>query len=197
MSKFFKSTWFKCISFLLVLAVILGGLLAVLNDVLYVDDAERTQRAIKKIYGAEITDYGTTLDTSVKIENSEEYQKPIEIKEEETSIGKINKIYTIGSDTLFQVTGFNGYKGGTITLWVQVITNDNGSKVIDKIVVESYDKQTLMSKFDGGYAEKFYIDVETISGDEFFNPNTGATYSAKAYNNAVKCVSEYFKGVND
>ncbi len=202
MSKLFNSIWFKCISFLLALVIVLGGTLAILNDVLYVEDAERTARAIKKIYGTEITDYGTTLDTSLKMENSDEYQKPIEIKEyvspeeqvaEQKSIGQINKIYTIGTDTLLQATGFNGYKGGTITLWVKVVTSETGSKVIEKIVVESYDKQTLMSKFDASYAEKFYVDVQTV-GEDFTVPNSGATYSATAYNNAVKCVIEYFKG---
>ena len=41
----------KCTAFLLILAVLLGGILAVLNDVLYVSSEERTARAIKKIYG--------------------------------------------------------------------------------------------------------------------------------------------------
>ncbi len=193
MSKFFSSTWFKCISFLLALTVVLGGTLAILNEVLYVPDSERTARAIKKIYGREITDYGTVLDTSLKIENSEEYQKPIEIKQEEQAIGQINKIYNIEQDVLFQVVGFNGYKGGTITLWVKVVENENANKVIDKIVVQSYNKQTLMSKFDSGYAQGFYSPIKELS----YVPNSGATYSANAYNNAVKCVSEYFKGVND
>ncbi len=195
---FFKSVLFRCVSVLVVLTVVLGGTLAILNDVLYVSDSERTARAIKKIYGTEISDYGTTLDTSLKIENSEEYQKPIEIKEnpqDDSAIGQINKIYTIDQDILFQVTGFQGYKGGSITLWIKVITNESGSKVIDKIVLENYDKQTLMSKFDGKYYEEFYQDVQVIGNDEFFNPNTGATYSAQAMNNAVKCVSEYFKEV--
>jgi hypothetical protein len=57
MSKFFKNTWVKCISVLLILSIVLGGTLAILNDVLYVSPEERTGRAIKKIYGEDFVDY--------------------------------------------------------------------------------------------------------------------------------------------
>ncbi len=180
MSKFFKSTWFKCITFLLVLTVVLGGILAVLNDLLYVPDSERTARAVTKMYGEEV-------DFTVVTEEVITYD----------GLGTVNKVYAVGEkDTLIQTTGANGYKGGTITIWVKVTTNDNGVKVIDKIVLESYDKQTLMSKFDGNYIENFYQEVENIDS-EYINPSTGATYSATAYTNAVKCVNKYFtEGAN-
>ncbi len=179
MKNIFNNIWFKCISVLLALAVVLGGTLAILNDVLYVSPEERTSRAVKKIYGEEVS-YAVVTEEAIVYD-----------------FGSINKIYSVGeSDMLFQTTGAQGYKGGTITLWIKVITNENGGKVIDKIVVEGYDKQTLMSKFDGSYSEKFYDSVESVGSEEFFAPNTGATYSAKAYNNAVKCVSEYFKEAN-
>ena len=55
MAKFVKSTWFKCITVLLVISVISGGLLAALNDLLFVASEERTARAVAKIYGEEIT----------------------------------------------------------------------------------------------------------------------------------------------
>ena len=85
MSKFFKSDWFKCITVLLVLAVILGGTLAFLNDLLYVSPEERTARAIKKIYGVEVTlkDEDILLD----VDNGD--------KEESNDYGSIQKIYKI------------------------------------------------------------------------------------------------------
>ena len=52
--QFFKSQAFKCIIVLLVIALISGGLLAILNDVLYVSEEERTMRAIEKVYGKEM-----------------------------------------------------------------------------------------------------------------------------------------------
>ncbi len=185
MKKFFKNDWFRCISVLLVLAVLLSGILAILNDVLYVSPEDRTKRAIKKIYG-EDKKYSVVLDE----ENgySCEY-------------GSINKIYKVGDDTLFQSVGNNGYKNGTITLWVKVVEKD-GNKVIDKVVLDGYEKQTLMSKFSGSYYNGFMVDItDAVNSGEFFspkadknglkNPMSGATKSANAACNAINTVISY------
>lgn len=201
MRKFLKSDWFKCISVLLVLSVVLGGLLALLSDVLYVSPLERTSRAIKKIYGEE-KEYSVVLDV-----DGETPSDPIEY-----SFGRINKIFEIGDtstdnyDILFQTTGYQGYKNGTITVWVKVVFA-NGIYSIDKVVLESYEKQTLMSKLDGTYYGNFKLtDVTSAykNGEEFTtdsnsvnsNPISGATYSATAGNNAVNCVITYLGGQN-
>ena len=188
MAKIFKTTWFKCITVLVVLAVTLGGLLAILNDVLYVSTEERTARAIKKIYGEEVEYVVVT-------------EQPITYQ----GLGTINKIYSVGDDTLFQATGENGYKGGTVTLWIKVVSNNTGSKVIDKVILDGFEKQTLMSKFDGSYYENFYQDItnaededkyfSTSGTGDFSAPNTGATKSANAITSAVNCVIKYFSGV--
>ena len=201
MRKFFKSDWFKCISVLLVLSVVLGGLLALLSDVLYVSPLERTSRAIKKIYGQE-KEYSVVIDVDGLTPSA-----PIEY-----SFGQINKIYEIGDsstsnyDVLFQTTGYQGYKNGTITLWIKVVF-ENGIYSIDKVVLESYEKQTLMSKLDGAYygnfkltditsayknGELFTTNTNSVNG----NPVSGATYSATAGNNAVNCVITYLGGQN-
>ena len=186
MAKFFKSTWFKCIATLLSLTVILGGTLAILNDVLYVSAEERTKRAIKKIYGTE-TNYTSVL------EEEKSYK----------DVGQINQAYEIGTDLLVQATGYNGYKGGTITLWVRVVENQSGHYVIDKIVLENYTKQTLMSKLDGDFYSEFYVDITSAYNDgkifvsdtkaqtNLINQITGATKSATAACNAVNAVINY------
>ena len=196
MSKLFKNVWFKSITVLLIISVVLGGLLAVLSDVLYVSPEERTGRAVKKIYGEEKT-YSVTLDI-----DGESPSQPIEY-----SFGKINKIYTVGNtdatsyDMLFQTVGFEGYKNGTITVWVKVTVNDNKYS-IEQVLLESFDKQTLMSKLGGEYYGKFNLtDVtDAYEKGEYFstsessknsNPVSGATYSANAGNNAVNCVIKY------
>lgn len=194
MAKFFKSDWFKCITCLLAIALVLSGLLAVLNDVLAVSDSERTARAIKKIYG-EDKEYSITLD----VDKGD--------KAEENQYGLIDKIYQVGNDVLFKSTGKEGYKGGTITLWVKIVEKD-GNKVIDKIVQDSYEKQTLMSKFSQSYYDNFLMDVTAAyeSGTYIFAPKaesgktqnamSGATSSANAACNAVNCVIEYLTGGN-
>lgn len=190
MTKIFKNVWFRCIFTLLIIAVISGGLLSVLNDVLYVSSEERTERAIAKIYGEKVTVDEIVLDASAD-EDKITYD-----------FGSINKIYKIGNDVLFQSTGFNGYKNGTVTLWIKV-TESNGIYSLNKIVLEDYTKQTLMSKFGADYYDGFVLtDVtaaykngeglfSTSTENENHNPNTGATYSATAHCNAVNCVIKY------
>lgn len=194
MSKFFHSLWFKCIFVLLVISVISGGLLAVLNDVLYVSSAERTQRAIAKIYGesVEVTEDDIILDVDSSIADKSHAI--------EYDFGKINKIFEIGDDILFQTVGYQGYKNGTVTLWIKV-TETEGKFAANKIILESYEKQTLMSKFGDSYFNGFMLtDITesyknggffTTGGGENSNPNTGATYSATACCNAVNCVLKY------
>lgn len=190
MAKITKNVWFRCIFTLLIIAVISGGLLSVLNDVLYVSSEERMERAIAKIYGEKVTVDEVVLDAAS------------DDKKITYDFGTINKIYKIDSDLLFQTTGFKGYKNGTVTLWVKA-TEESGIYSINKVVLENYTKQTLMSKFGGEYYERFKLDDVTAAyknGEGMFssgtdaenkNPNTGATYTATAHCNAVNCVLKY------
>lgn len=191
MKNFIKSNWFKCIAVLLALAVVLGGTLAILNDVLYVSPEERTARAIKKIYGVEVT-----LDDDSIVLDADNGEAEIE-----NEYGSIQKIYKIGNDLLFKSTGNKGYKNGTVSLWIRVVNKD-GNQVIDKVVMDGYDKQTLMSKFTDKYYKGFLTDVtEAITTSQYFSPSTdadglknpmsGATKSANAICNAVNCVIFY------
>ena len=192
MSGFFKNVWFRCISVLLLIALVSGGLLAVLNDVLYVSDEERTGRAIKKIYG-EQTEYSVVLDADKNADDAVVYEK----------YGIIEKYFNVGSDMLFKVTGMKGYKDGTVTLWVKV-ADKNGKKVIDKVILESFEKQTLMSKLDGTFYDRFLVDVTdgyftssvNAGSGEISNPVTGATKSATAAVNAVNCVIKYVNSLS-
>lgn len=194
MAKFVKSTWFKCITVLLVISVISGGLLAALNDLLYVSSEERTARAVAKIYGEEITvtEDDIILDTASA---DPEKSSPIEY-----DFGRIDKIYRVNEDYLFQTVGFQGYKNGTVTLWIRVVPN-SGAANIDKVILETYSKQTLMSKFGETYFSEFKLTdiTENYKNGNFFspdggvnsNPSTGATLSATACCNAVNCVIKY------
>ena len=192
--KFLKTTWFKCIACLLVIAVVSGALLAMLNDLLYVSPETRTARAISKIYGEE-KEYSTVIDAD-NGDSAIEYE----------GVGSVNKVYEIaGGDLLLQTTGHQGYKNGTITLWIQV-AKDGEKYSIEKVVLESSEKQTLMSKLSGEFYGGFKLtDVtETYNNGELFsatdkdaknyNPVSGASYSATAAANAVNCVIKYLGG---
>ena len=198
MTNIFKKPWFKCVFVLSLLAIILAGILTVLNDVLFVSSEERTMRAIVKIYGQEmeyLPEYDADV-TGAELECAE--------------YGRISKIYIIGNKTaneyemLFKSTGVNGFKGGEITCWTKVKVKD-GKYDIDKVILESFTKQTFMSKlgaefYDGfkltDVTEKYKAGLDFSATDikdkeEILNPVTGATKSATAGNNAVNCVLYY------
>lgn len=190
--KFFKTIWFKCIACLLILMLFSGSSITILADLLFVSPEMRTARAIKKIYGEE-KEYTVILDA--------DKENPIEYD----GVGEINKIYDVSGDMLFQSTGYHGYKDGTITLWIKAVKYGNGYAV-DKVLLETYEKQTLMGKLSGDFYDRFKIaDItETYANETFFsakdktaenyNPVSGATYSATAACNAVNCVIRYLGG---
>ena len=182
----FKSVLFKCVLCLLVIAAVAGALLSSLNDLLYVSDAERTMRAIRKIYGEE------KQSEKILDENDAEI---------DYDFGNISKIYKIENDLLFYATGYEGYKNGTVSLWIKTVSEDENFK-IDKVVLGNSEKQTLMSKLTGDFYKDFVTDdIEILYEEEKYfgakadaknpNPVTGATYSATAACNAVNCVIKY------
>ncbi|MBQ0099210.1 MAG: FMN-binding protein [Firmicutes bacterium] len=174
----------KPIIVLLSIALICSGLLAILNNVLFVSAEERTSRAIKKIYGEE-----------------KEYEIITE-EQIEYTYGTINVVYKIENadssyDLLIKSTGNEGYKNGTITLWVQV-NIDNETAKIEKTILEGYEKQTLMSKLTGSYYNSFeFLKDDFYSTDNSGRKNvvSGATKSSNACCNAINCVIEYVQGV--
>lgn len=197
MAKFFKSTAFKCTIVLVCLMIVFGGGLAVLNSIWSVSAEDRTMRALQKIYDTkEQISYQILYDEETA---TEEQKKDKQFDE----IGKINKIYQVENDLLFQATGDKGYKNGTITVWVQVkaeVVDGQNVYTIEKVILESYDKQTLMSQLKSSYYGKFNGKVtdETFTTESghgrFTNPISGATKSATAGNNAVNCVIKYLGG---
>ena len=186
--RFFEKGSLKCVIVLLVLMLVSGGLLSILNDLLYVSEAEALQRALTKIYGTEVT---ATLSDE-------------EITNNDTSV--INKIYNIAEDgnKLFNVTGLKGYKG-SITLWV-VVECENGDAVgISKVVLDTFKGETRMGDFKqsfyNGYTDitkdwlngtGVFASKPTSSGD-IQNIVTGATYSSNAANNAVNGVLAHLR----
>ena len=204
MQSFFKSTLFKCVAVLLAISLIAGGLLAVLNDVLYVTPEERTGRAFTKIYGNAISQdrYQIEIDVDGTDKN---INQPYSCVYENVEIGVVEKLYIVDKqndtdleyDMIFKTNGYQGYKGGWISTWVKVEVNGS-AKSITKVIIDGYEKQTLMSKLGDAFLSKFNVDV---TQDILFSSNTktgnnvvaGATKSANAGCNAVNCALIYME----
>lgn len=194
--QFLKSNAFKCILVLTVIALIAGGLLAVLSDALYISDEERTQRAIKKIYGKEVL-----------------YEER-EVSENQASIGgavigTIDAVYYLPDEQsyLIKTTGNDGYKGGTVTAWVVADYRGGAYGGIAKVAVESNTKQTLMSAFNNDYFTFYTTHNDKIdqggwygsaeSDDAVKHVQSGASRSSKAINNSVNSALWYLRTVID
>ncbi|MGN0771256.1 MAG: hypothetical protein ACI4MI_01585 [Christensenellales bacterium] len=186
--QFFKSNAFKCILVLTCIALIAGGVLAILNDVLYVSEEERTQQAIKKIYGKVV-----------------EYEE-IEVSEEKAvnEYGKIEKVYRLSDGNyLFKSTGTEGYKGGTVTLWIVANFQENQFTGLDKVTVAGNEKQTLMSSFKSSFTEYYTTNDDKLLEGYYFdkvasegnlqNVTSGATRSSNAFNRAVNCALYFIR----
>ena len=189
--KFFKSTWFKCIAVLLSIAVVLGGLLAILNDLLYVSPEERTGRVFQKVYGRVFTadEYTVKLDVDSKDPKVEKKAKEYKDSENNT-FGYIEKIYEVGKDDtdmtidtkydlLFKSTGCQGYKGGTVTLWIKVAI-DGDQKEIQTVLIDSYEKQTLMSQLGSKYLGGFMMLDISDNYSTYFSANAAAKRQIRA-----------------
>ena len=185
-----KKTAFKCIIVLVLITVICCSLLAVLNDLLYVSSKERTDRVINSIYGTEM-EYQTETVDQTKVNSS---------------YGEVLEIYSLADgNKLYKTKGYNGFKNGTVSLWI-VVGYENGTPdKITKVILAEFEKQTIMSKISGVY--QTYVDVSkdsyTTGGiftvdkedtDNIYNIVTGATKSTNAANNAVNVLIDYVWG---
>lgn len=165
LKQFLKSKTFKCILVLVCIALVSGALLSILHDVLYVSESEKVARTIKGIYGKSI-DYEV-----VEVDYS-------------TEIGEITSVYKLkDGNYLIKSIGKNGYKYGTITVWVVATFENNEYKGITSISVAEYDKQTLMSKFTSSIMNEYKENPDYVV--------SGATYSSKAMSNAINTAKNY------
>lgn len=175
--QFFKSKTFRCIVVLLCIALVSGGLLAIMNDLLAVSDEERVMRTVTKIYGKEMNYTVVECDYA-------------------TEAGRVDNVYLLSDGNyLIKATGEKGYKEGTISVWC-VAKYEGGAFVgLDNVSVAGYEKQTLMSKFTKDVLSRYKGAEET---DVVVS---GATYSAtamkNAFNTALSFVKDVLEGGND
>ncbi len=172
--QFFQSKAFRCIAVLLCIALISGGLLAILNDVWKVSDEEIINRAIKELCGDEVK-----LSETIIVD--ETYTAPN---------GKIDAAYKLSNNSyLIQSTGNNGFHSGTVSVYV--LANSEG--VIQKVSIAEYaSSQTLMSKFTDAVLAKFKGLSESYTGGTIAS---GATYSSKAVQNGVNNAIDYLNKI--
>ena len=169
--QFLQSKIFRCIIVLLCIALVSGGLLAILNDLLAVSPEELLQRGLK----------------SVGIDEANPQE--MEIEKADYDNGTIKQVIFLPSsgDYLIKSEGKGGFQQGTVTVYALAHIED-GKAIIKKVAIADYaSSQTLMSKItDAG--------LQKVAEDPSINPNqiaAGATYSSTAIKNAVNTAVSY------
>lgn len=182
-----KSTAVKSVIVLVLIGAILGGLLAILNDILYVSPEERTMRTIKNFYDGVEQNY-TVLEVSSN--------------DAVNQFGKVDIVYQIADGNyLIKTTGNHGFHEGTVTMWL-LAKFDNGTFVeFLKIKYAENEGQTLMSNFSDEFYDVYlgndikngYFTVDKAQQNN--NVVAGTTKSSIAINNAINCAYYYISNV--
>ena len=179
--QFLHSKIFRCIVVLLCIALVSGGLLAILNDLWYVSDEELIQRGIKEVCGE-----GVSLEKVCTI--NEAYAK--------TDDGEVKQVLLLDTgDYLVKAQGKHGFQEGNVSCYVLFHLEDSVYKVQKVSVAEYSSSQTLMSKITDAGLAKFIglTDQSTINPKEIA---TGASYSSTAIKNAVNAAIAYIQTMN-
>ena len=177
--QFLQSKIMKCILVLLCIALVSGGLLAILNDLWAVSDEEIVNRAIKSLCGDGITLKETITTEKVQYRN-----------------GEVNEVYLLSDGNyLVKATGYHGLHEGNVSVYVLAKFNNGTFENIEKVSIASYSSsQTLMSKFNEDALAKFANDTNTVVSGASSSTNTvitGASYSSKAVGNGVASAKYY------
>lgn len=187
--QFFKSTTFKCIAALLSILLVCGVFLTIMYGFLEVSDEERFDRAVKKIYGEEVSTEEISL---AGLETEFEYSTVIEA-------------YTVTDDGnyLVKMEGREGF-AGTVTCWVVVTMGENDQiDGVMKIVIDSAPSESYISKIKQAKLDELAAKAEygkelsggfihgsvTEHGEDFVK--TGASCSMRAISNAVNGAMDF------
>ena len=179
--QFLQSKIFKCIVVLLCIALVSGGLLAILNDLWNVSDEELIQRGIKEVCG-----------DGVKLEKVCD----INAQYATTDDGEVLQVLLLDTgDYLIKAQGKHGFQEGNVSCYVLFHLEDSVYKVQKVSVADYSSSQTLMSKITDNGLAKFI----GLSEQSSINPSeiaTGASYSSKAIKNAVNTAIAYVQTMN-
>ena len=181
-----KNTAFKAVIVLVLIGAILGALLAILNDVLFVSPEERTMRIIKAFYDGQEMAY-----TEIELQEADATNQ----------FGSVKTVYCMqNGDYSLKATGNEGFHGGTVTMWLLVAFDGGEFKEFIKVKYAESEGQTLMSNFSDEYYDAYvggdikngYFTIETGNTNTHFV--AGTTKSSNAINNAIN--SAYYYIVN-
>lgn len=161
----------KAVAVLVVICLVCGALLALCNDLLYIDDDTRLERAMQKVY----PDF--KLKQELKVDSKVT-----------ASYGKVNRVLSSTDGAyIIEALGVGGYQNGTVTLYVVV----GSDAKIKGWAVKENDKQSYIDRVPSNAGTSWYVGDDV--SNELALVMTGATVKATstAINNAVNMAAYY------
>ena len=175
-------TSLKTISVLLIICIVCGALLALCNDLFYIDEETKFNRAMQKVYPE------FERDTSVS-------ETPLADFKNLAGVGNVSKVYASKDGTyILESTGVGGFSSGTVTMYV-AIGGKNPDVQIKSLVVTGNVGQSWMAKVGQKELDKAYVgkNIKDIAAVQFGADYKlgGTTYTSTAILNAVKAAVNY------
>ena len=175
-------TSLKTISVLLIICIVCGALLALCNDLFYIDEETKFNRAMQKVYPE------FERDTSVS-------ETPVAEFKDLAGVGNVSKVYASKDGTyILETTGVGGFSSGTVTMYV-AIGGKNPDVQIKSLVVTGNVGQSWMAKVGQKELDKAYVgkNIKDIASVQFGADYKlgGTTYTSTAILNAVKSAVNY------
>ena len=172
----------KAVSILLIICIVCGALLALCNNIFYIDDETKFNRAMQKVY----PDFDR--DTSVS-------ETPLAGFKTVAGVGSVSKVYASKDGAyILETTGLGGFSSGNVTMYV-AIGGQNPNVTIKSLVVTANVGQSWMAKVDQKTLDKAYVgkNIKDIAAAQFGNNYklNGTTFTSTAILNAVKVAVSY------
>jgi len=177
-------TSLKTISVLLIICIVCGALLALCNDLFYIDEETKFNRAMQKVYPE------FERDTSVS-------ETPIAEYKELPGAGSVSKVYRSKDGAyIFEATGVGGYPdgSGTVTMYV-VVGGETPNVEIKSVLITGNTKQSWIANITQKNIDKAYVgkNIKDVASLQMGNDYKwgGATMASTAIMNAIKSAVNY------
>lgn len=168
----------KAIAVLVVICLVCCLLLALCNDLFYISDEDKFNRALSKVYPGTFT-----RDTSFP-------QEPDSKFAQNATYGSILNVYkSTDGNYILQSKGIGGFSSGTVTIYVAINAAD---ATIVGWSVESNEGQSFIGNINATAQKTWYVGTR-VDGDLSLGNNyvQGTTMSSTAVNNAINMAAYY------
>lgn len=172
----------KAIAVLVCICLVCGALLALCNDLFYVTDEVKFDRAMQKIY----PQFSLASDSPELVQSGAS-----------TPYGTVLNVYK-SSDGAFVIESQSngvGFSGGNVTLYVAI--SSGAEPTIVGWAIKASDKQSFVGNISANHQKTWHIGQSitqvqpTVSPDKNEGKGSGATYTENAIANAINTACYY------